>query len=730
MSRRSRFFLLGILSLFLFALSPIVWAGEPATPIGPGAIYQGIYRPEGPWAINIVEADLSQEYLELRALLGRGASMGRRPVSDMLMGAEAEDVRPVAAVNADFFSLAGGSLEGVPLGLHIEAGELITFPDPSRSAFYLLSDGTAHIETLRAKVWLRVSGKMLQIGAMNRPPGASELVLFTPRYGTQTKADPSSTQISLVSLTGPVRPNSEVSARVASVTSGTAQRIPPEGAVLVARGVAAYALRNVTVGDEVSFNLVLEPEKGEIKEAVSGGPRLVRNGAITVEYQRERFSEQFASRRHPRTGIGIRNGTVVMATVDGRQPGYSEGMTLYEFAQLFIELGCTEAMNLDGGGSTTLVVRGQVMNSPSGGVQRAVVNGLGVFSAAPVGPPVQLAVSPREASVLSGERVTLKPTGVDQYYNPVSVDSSQVEWQVPAGFGTISKAGVFTAAEVTRPTVGLVMAKLGEMTASVVVKIAAAPARLVVLPEKVTLAPNQAQHFSAVAYDEQGRLLSVSPGRIVWQTKPNAGIQVDQAGTVRASSVEGAFSVEACLLGVCGGAEVIVGGGAQFALVQDFEKGGQGSFRGEPATCTGSLEWVTDNLRPNNHCLRLSYDFSGATGTRTASAELNLPLPEVETISLSVLGDGQGGWLRARLRDGAGRIFVTDLASKITWSDKWRRLTTKLPEDASPPVTLEAVYLAEYHDEHKPVGAIYLDDISVQPPLGVNLSSNVKSGGG
>jgi len=714
MCRRQRFLLLGVLTLLLVALSaPADWAGEPATPIGPGAIYQEIYRPEGPWAIYVVEADLSQEYLELRALLGGGGSMARKQLSDMMMGAAAEDVRPVAAVNGDFFSLAGGSLEGVPLGLHVEAGELVTFPDPSRSAFYLLSDGTAHIDCLRANVWLRVGGKMIQIGAMNRPPGHAELVLLTPRFGEQTKADPGSTQISLVGLTGPLRPNAEVSARVASVAAGASQRIPLEGAVLTARGVAAYALRNVKVGDEVSFNLIVEPEKGQMSEAVSGGPRLVRGGAISVEYERERFSEQFASRRHPRTGVGIRNGTVVMVTVDGRQPGYSEGMTLYEFAQLFLELGCTDAMNLDGGGSATMVVRGQVMNSPSGGVQRAVVNGLGVFSAAPLGPPVQLAVSPSEVSVLSGERVALKPSGVDQYYNPVPVDGEQVEWQAPTGFCTISKAGVLTAAEMSRPTIGLVMARLGEMTASIVVRVAPAPARVVVMPAEVTLSPNQVQRFSALAYDDQGRLLSVSPGRVVWETEP-AGVRVDQSGVVRAPTAEGRFSVLACLLGVCGTADVAVGG-AQFTVVEDFEQAGKGSYRAEPATAKGGLDWVADALRSGNHCLRMSYDFSEGTGTRTATAELNLALPEAEALSVSVLGDGQGGWLRVRLRDGTGRVFLADLASKVNWSGSWRRLTASLPEDASPPVTLESVYLAEYHDEHKPAGAIYLDDIAVRP---------------
>ena len=88
---------------------------------------------------------------------------------------------------------------------------------------------------------------------------------------------------------------------------------------------------------------------------------MVRNGAVSVEHRRERFSNGFAGKRHPRSGVGIRDGTLVMVAVDGRQPGYSEGMTLYEFADLFIELGCSDAMNLDGGGSATMVVRDRVM---------------------------------------------------------------------------------------------------------------------------------------------------------------------------------------------------------------------------------------------------------------------------------------------------------------------------------------------------------------------------------
>ncbi|MCJ7752919.1 MAG: phosphodiester glycosidase family protein, partial [Armatimonadetes bacterium] len=421
---------LSILSVLLTALLPVVGAADAPVPIGPGAIYQRMYRPEVPWTIHVVEADLSEDFLEVRALLGGGEKMARKRLSGILAVAQSDVVRPVAAVNADFFSLAGGSYEGVPLGLHVSQGELVTFPDPARSVFYILDDGSAHIDRLRPNVWLWGPQELLYpVAAMNRPPGFSDVVLFTPRFGEQTRANAETTQIALVGLTGPFRVNARISARIASVTVGASQRIPPEGAVLAARGVGAYALRNLKAGDEIELSLTLEGEEGTIREAVGGGPRLVRNGAASVEHQRERFSNGFAGKRHPRSGLGVRDGTVVMVAVDGRQPGYSEGMTLYELADLFIELGCTDAMNLDGGGSATMVVRDRVMNFPSGGAERAVVNGLGLFCSAPLGPPVQLAVEPRVMTVLCGERVALKPRGVDQYYNPVPVDPEKVAWE-------------------------------------------------------------------------------------------------------------------------------------------------------------------------------------------------------------------------------------------------------------------------------------------------------------
>ncbi len=732
----------GVWVLLVAALSGAVGAPE-TTAIGPGVTHTRLYRPEGPWAINVVEADLSQELLCVKSRLGMGepaegwAMMGRRTVGEIMSGqvaaaeggeaAAGASERPVAGVNADFFALAGEYYATTPLGLQIEGGELVTFPDPVRSVLFLLADGRAHIGRFQVTAWLRGPGELLyRVAGMNRSPGYADLVVFSPRFGEQTWAEEGTTQFAVVGLSGPLRPNAEVRGRIASIAVTESQRIPPEGVVLAARGVAAYALRGLEVGDEVRLSLKMEPlvvrsedsllrrvaEAGEIVEAVGGGPRLVREGVISVEHLRERFLESFAQRRHPRTGVGIRDGTLVMVTVDGRQPGYSEGMTLPEFAELFLELGCREAMNLDGGGSTTMVVRDRVVNSPSGGTPRAVINALCLFSTAPVGPPEHLAIEPAEVCVLSGDRAALEVRGLDEHHGLVPLGEGEVKWECAGMLGSVDEEGVFEAAEVSSEVVGLVAARCGELTASSVVRVLPGPARVVVAPGEVRLGPGEVQQFLVQGYDAGGRPVSLAPGAVVWSCEPaEAGGAIDESGLLWAPAKACRLTVAAHVGEVIGEAAVVVGAPLRVGVMEDFEERGEWSYRGRPSGVPGSVEWGEDPLAPGNHCLWLKYDFSTMEGTRTAHAEVEVRLPETGRVSLRVMGDGAGTWLRARLRDGAGRVFTVDLADRVNWSGEWRSVGAVVPEGIMAPVTLESVYVAEYRADRKPVGQICLDDI-------------------
>lgn len=702
-----------VVLLALLASLPLL-AAEEATPIAPGATHRVRHDPAGPWVIHIVEAQLGADSLEADALLGGGEALGRRALSAMLAAAPATSRVAVAAVNGDFFATTGGSTT-IPLGLHISGGELVTFPHPTRSALYLLEDGRAGIATFSARAWLSGPERFLYpISAMNRQPERGELVLFTPRFGAQTRAADALPHYVLEELSGRVRPGVAVKGRIAAIANAAQAPIPPRGAVLVANGVAAYGLRRLQVGDEVQLKVDLSPEVGEIRAAVGGGPRLVWGGRLAVEHRQERFADSFAHRRHPRSGVGLREGTLVLVTVDGRQPGYSEGMTLTEFGQLFLDLGCTEAMNLDGGGSTTMVVRGRVVNSPSDGGERRVANGLGLFSRAlPTGEPVRLAVEPAEATILAGETLALTVQGLDRFYNPVPVDLRQVRWEA-GGLGLVDAQGRFLPAAVSAPTAGLVTARWGQLSAAAVICVVPSPARLVISPERATVPAGGTQRFVVRAYDENAHPVQLSPRRVQWSCEPaEMGGKVSADGVFTAPSRSCEMRVVARIGQVAAGARVLVG--VVTRVIQDFEQPREWRFAAEPPRAPGRVGLVPDPLRKGNRCLELRYDFGGSGGTRAAHALLDLPLPETRTISLETLGDGQGCWLRARVRDAADRRFLLDLAPKVDWKGEWRQITAWLPDEAVAPVVLETIYITEYHADRRPAGTIYLDNIGAEP---------------
>lgn len=122
----------------------------------------------------------------------------------------------------------------------------------------------------------------------------------------------------------------------------------------------------------------------DVQEAIGGGPALVIDGKINLTDKAEGFGQSHVNSRHPRTAIGsyVRDNRphLILMVVDGRQKTHSMGMSLPELAVAMRDLGCSEALNLDGGGSSTLVVKNQVVNKPSGGVQRAVTS---VFAIVP-----------------------------------------------------------------------------------------------------------------------------------------------------------------------------------------------------------------------------------------------------------------------------------------------------------------------------------------------------------
>jgi hypothetical protein len=150
--------------------------------------------------------------------------------------------------------------------------------------------------------------------------------------------------------------------------------IPTDGYVISAVGSAReWVKTHVRKGGRVNFTWRLDSIKPGIDNdwmradsMLGGGPQLIKAGKIEITDKQEKMAPGFATDRHPRSAIAkLKSGRLLLVTVDGRQPGVSAGMTLEMLAGLLLEFGAVEAMNLDGGGSTTMVLHNKVVNRPS-----------------------------------------------------------------------------------------------------------------------------------------------------------------------------------------------------------------------------------------------------------------------------------------------------------------------------------------------------------------------------
>jgi Phosphodiester glycosidase len=165
------------------------------------------------------------------------------------------------------------------------------------------------------------------------------------------------------------------SGRVTEVRDhGGGTAIPGDGFVVSARGKARdWALHALQLGARARTRTGLHPANAaggnpwtDAEDVLGAGPRLVSDGAMDITDEREKMIPSLRTEPHPRTAIGVRgDGRVLLLTADGRRPPERVGLTLDHLAQLLIELGAREAINLDGGGSTTMVVKGTLVNFPT-----------------------------------------------------------------------------------------------------------------------------------------------------------------------------------------------------------------------------------------------------------------------------------------------------------------------------------------------------------------------------
>jgi uncharacterized protein YigE (DUF2233 family) len=296
--------------------------------------------------VQVVTLDPASGGLLIQPALGGAAVAAVETTS-----AAATRLSAVAAINGTYYSRAG-----LPLGLVVIDGQVLSTPLPRRPVFAVDSAGRAWIgQADLAGRLVTTTGRRIPISAVNRPPRWGGLAVYTPEFGPLTFTQ------SVVAL---VREN-----RITAFTRGRPV-IPADGYAVAAAESQQHLLEGLTLGDQVILDLTVSPPGTQ--HAIQGGPLLVREGQISIPYDWEGFTRGFFSVRTARSAIGITHaGKILFVAVDTRSRE-SSGMNLSELAALMHALGARDAMNLDGGGSSTLVVGGRVVTALPRGGERMV----------------------------------------------------------------------------------------------------------------------------------------------------------------------------------------------------------------------------------------------------------------------------------------------------------------------------------------------------------------------
>jgi Phosphodiester glycosidase len=323
----------------------------------PNVVYsrQVEFTAHGPVVEHIVVAPRPTGLYALKTVLSNNAVQGTERLTSMQKRVSGDAT--VVGVNA-------GS------GMVLRGGVLDAEPADERSSVGVDTDGALHVDRVALAGTWQGSGQR-RILDLNESPRANRTTLYTRAWGGRTPAESGGAYAVLQPFPAST-PNTALTATVTGYLPGGNQPIPADGAVLAARGSqAGFLTAEAPVGSKVTIVLTLTPSWANVPEGLGGGPVIVRNGKPVFRSFEDFQSEQLVFRT-ARSAVGqTADGRIVFLVADGRQPGYSTGLTNFELALTMMRLGCVTASALASGPTATAAFDSKLLNRPSARAERS-----------------------------------------------------------------------------------------------------------------------------------------------------------------------------------------------------------------------------------------------------------------------------------------------------------------------------------------------------------------------
>ncbi|OHW63509.1 cellulosome-anchoring protein precursor [Andreesenia angusta] len=688
---------------------------ESTKTIGPD-MHQTIYEVEGSSGVQKVyklEMDPYNEYFKVATSLSNGKLAGHQTTTGMANTFYTGGNPVVGAINGDFYDIPSG----IPIGMMIMDGEIVATSSNWHAIGFNKSDYTV-IGTPEFDISFSADSmatEKVKINHVNKNRSVSDLILYTPKYAENTRTNEYGTEVVLKVLSGRPEAGKTMTAEVVEIIDEKGSAALRDGfVVLSGHGEKRDKLRKLKVGETVSMDFKVDGQWANTVEAIGGRDILLKNGVV---------QEGLDNTKNPRTAIGVKSdGKIVALAVDGRQAGFSEGISLRDLAVMMKEMGVVNALNLDGGGSTTFATRQpgeegvSLVNRPSDGKERANANGLLFISTAPSGALEKLVISPSKLRVFAGSEYSLSVKGADKYYNPAQI-SDTVFWATEGGVGEISSTGRFKAS--SSGASGKIKALSGGAAGEIPVEVVSKVDEIKLSHSSVSVDPGKKIDLNAEAYVD-GKKVVVSDSSFTWTVEGDIGT-VDGNGVFTAKDKSG---LNGKVVATIGGVktEVKVSVGKLPVSLEGFESGVDKWIKAGAEYNSIDLSLASKAsgapVRSGNSSMKISYDFTGKPGTSGvyAKAKSYIDIPEYPTkVGMWVYGDGKGHWLRSQFRDGNNEPFTVDFTTSspgVDWTG-WKYVEAKIPEGKVAPIKLDLIVrYMETSTSKKGAGAIYIDDIT------------------
>lgn len=657
--------------------------------------------------IKSLVVDISDEATNIQALYNQDNLRESKKLSELVPSKK----NILGAINGDFFN----SNQKTAIGPLIDEKKLIYngIDDATFNVFGITKINKpfiGHIENFKPDV--KIGNTTIPVSYMNKNfTNLNEIVLLNRTYGNTSIGN--STAVDLTEVVINNRQVIDIRNNESPIT------IPENGYVIAIPKDSGFNINSISIGDTFIFN---DPKILDVLDTlIGGGSILVDKGILNSEFSLP------INGNHPRSAIGFTEdySKVILTTVEGRKT-FVPGVTETELAEIMIDLGAYYAINLDGGGSSTLIKRdfGKTTYRPtnylSDGTERRIYNGIGIASNYETNNINSLKLILDQERTIINQPIKLDLLGSDLYYNPVEIDKSLVKFS-----STIEGEFVDSTFYPSETGKGFIKAEYNGLSQSQPIVVHENLAEIgfnqyhfkLKLGESIKLEPEIITtegykipiDLEQLTFDLPESSYSVNQNEF----KLEEDLQ-DQVINVSYKDIKTQLSLNMNTYDT--------------TIIDDFEKL-KGKHAAYPMDLGGDFNLFNTSI-DGSKSGRLFYNFTKHPTETRASYYVYDPYIRVPAnankIKLDVFGTlGKNHWLRVKINDQYGVEHNLTLARNIDWQG-WKTLETEIPGYIEGPISIQRIYIVETDFSNANDGLILFDNLRIEEPIKIGLEKETK----